>query len=114
MHDQIDAFGGAAHKDAFPDVAGVHESLDLLARALISVRGFHAEIMHSAMDIGMFVFKVLHPALDHHLGDLRRRGIVEIDERVAVHGLAEHRKILADTRDVPNLDGLGLDRNQLL
>ena len=93
---QIDAFGGAAHKDDLTHVAGSKEAANLLARSLIVARGLFAEHVDAAMDVGVAEFVVIADSVDHDLGLLRRRGIVEINERFAVHKCLEYRKILTD------------------
>ena len=105
MHHQIDAFGGAANKNAFLRLARVDESLHLLARAFVGRRRLLAEVVNAAMNVGMFVFEIDAAAIDYHLRHLRRRGVVEIDERLAVNGLAQHGKILANALDVKTCAG---------
>ena len=100
MHHEIDAFGGAADKDALLRLAGIDEALHLLARAFVSGGRFLAQVMNAAMNIGMFVFEINAATIDYHLRHLRGSSIVEIDQRLAVHRLAQHRKVCADALDI--------------
>jgi len=57
----------------------------------------------------VFLLDVLGAALDDHHRDLRRSSIVEIDERLTIHGLAQNRKVLANALNIPAFARLGLD-----
>ena len=52
------------------------------------------------MHVGVFVFVKMRDALDHLPGLLRRGGVVEIDERLAIGALGEDGKVGADRRHV--------------
>src|SRR6266516_1024257 len=107
MHYQINAFGGAAHEDAFLRLACVDESFDLFAGAFVSSGGLHAQIVDAAMNVGMFVLEIGAAALDHDLRHLRRRSVVEIHQRLPVYSLSQHREVFADAIDVPVNSGNG-------
>ena len=47
------------------------------------------------MDIGVVVFVVMHQRVNHRARFLRRGGVVEINQRLAVDLLVEDRKILS-------------------
>src|SRR5882672_12870144 len=79
VHHQIDAFGRAAHKDTLLRLARVDETPHLLARTFVSGRRLLAQIVNAAMNVGMLVFEIDAAAIDYHLRDLRRGGVVEID-----------------------------------
>ena len=111
MHNQIDAFGCAAHEDAFLRFGRIDKPLDFFPRAFVGGRRFHAEIVHAAMNVRMFLLDVLRAALNYHHRDLRGRGIVEIDQRLAVDGLAQYGKVFAYTFNVPAVAGFGKYRN---
>ena len=48
------------------------------------------------MHIGVVVLVVVPERIDHRPRLLRRRGVIEIDQRLAVHLLVEDREVLAD------------------
>ena len=62
-------------------------------------RGALAEVMHAAVDVGILFLVVPHHRIDHRLGLLARRGVVEIDQRLAVHALPEERKMVPASGD---------------
>ncbi len=63
---------------------GVEELRDLVARALIGFGRGIGEIMQAAMHVGVFgLVRLLH-AVEHGVRLLRRRGVVEIDQRLAI------------------------------
>src|SRR5678816_3807804 len=49
----------------------------------------------------MFLLEVHAAPLDHHLRNLGRRSVVEIDQGLAVDGMVQHRKISSNTIDIP-------------
>ena len=51
VHHEIDAFGRAAHKDALLRFARIDEALDFFARAFVSGRRLHAQVMDAAMNV---------------------------------------------------------------
>ena len=52
------------------------------------------------MDIGIFLRLALHDGVEHRLGLLRRGGIVEIDQRLAIDLARQDRKVAADGLDI--------------
>ena len=69
--------------------AGVEERADALARRLVGVGRALAQHVHAAMDVGVVVAVVARDRVDHRLRLLRRRRVVEIDERLAVDRVGE-------------------------
>ena len=49
--------------------------------------------MHAAMNVGVVVLVVARDRVDHRLRLLRRGGVVEVDQRLAVNLLLENREI---------------------
>ena len=98
--DEVDRFGDVAGEDDFLIAPGVDELRHFRARALVGLRRRVGEVVEAAMNIGVFAGVGLHEALKYRLGLLRRRGVVEIDQRLAVNLQGERRKILADTCDI--------------
>jgi hypothetical protein len=93
VHHEVDALGAAAREDALAGLARVDEAPHLLARALVGRRRALAEVVDAAVDVRVLLAQILRAALDDDLRHLRRRGVVEVDERLAVHGLAEHGEV---------------------
>src|SRR3712207_1433500 len=108
VHDEVDALGHAAHEDALARLARVDEAAHLLARALVGGRGALAQVVDAAVYVGVLLAQVLRPALDDDARHLRRRRVVEVDERLAVHRLAQHGKVFAHALNVP-AHAVGLD-----
>jgi hypothetical protein len=98
--DEIDAFGRAAHEDDFVGAFGVDEFRGARARGFKGVRGAIAQLVDAAMDIGVVVFVIMHERVNHRARFLRRGGVVEINQRLAVDFLIENRKIFSQRRPV--------------
>ena len=81
-------------------LARIDEASHLDARAFVFVGGALAQRMDAAMDVGVDVRVVALQRIDHRLRLLRGGGIVEIDQRLAVHRLAQDGKILAPAGDI--------------
>jgi hypothetical protein len=52
------------------------------------------------MYVGMLVFEIGATAIDYNLRHLRRCGVVQIDQGLAINGLTKDGKVLADAFDV--------------
>ena len=52
------------------------------------------------MNVGMLVFEISTAAVDYNLRDLRRCGVVQIDEALAVYHLTKNRKVFPDALNV--------------
>ena len=100
VHDQIQALGGIAAEDDLAGLRRVDELGDLLAGALEERRCPLAELIDAPMDVGV----VLQVDGRHRVDDLprllARRRVVEVDERLAVHGARQDREVRADALDV--------------
>ena len=69
-----------------------HKLFEGCAGRVISVGGALAERVHAAVDVGaVMALKVLH-GTQHRLGHLRRGGVVQVRQRMALHMLRERRK----------------------
>jgi len=62
------------------------------------------------VDVGAILPVEAQERVDHLLRLLRRRGIVEVDERLAVESLRQRGKIRADPRRIETAAGLSLHR----
>ncbi|MCY1203121.1 hypothetical protein D9M72_146200 [compost metagenome] len=91
---QVDRLGGAAHEHDFFAPGGVDQVSHCVARGLIGICGALAQGMHAAVDIGVERGIVMRFGIDHALRLLGGGGVVQIDQRLAVDGLAQDREIL--------------------
>ena len=98
--DEIDRLGRVAGEDDLFLAPGVEKGRDLLARALVGFGRLVGEIMQAAMHVGVLRRVGLLQAIEHGARLLRRGGVVEIDERLAVDLHRQDRKIRADAVDV--------------
>ena len=91
--DQVDGFGCPARENDFFSVSGVEKLLYLVADPFVKVGGFLGERMNAAVHVGIVpAVKIIHRA-NHGLGFLRRRGVVEVDEPLAVYLAFEDGKL---------------------
>ena len=67
-----------------------------------------AEVMQTAVNVGVFLRIDVLDRVEHRPGLLRRRGIVQIDQRLAVDLARQDREILADLERVDRPCGLRL------
>ena len=74
---------------------GVDEFRGACARGFKGVGRAVAQFVDAAMDIGVVVFVIMHQRVNHRARFLRRGGVVEIHQRLAVDLLIENRKILS-------------------
>jgi hypothetical protein len=73
--------------------------MNLAARARAAsnaVRGAHAQLVDAAMDVGVVALVVIDQRLNHRARFLRRGGVVEIDQRLAVDFLVQDREVRAE------------------
>ena len=99
--DQVDALGGVAGEDDFAHRRRVDERAHLLPRAFVRRRS-RARSARARRD-GRWRCRARSSArmrVDHLPRLLRRRRVVEIDERLAVHLLLQRRELGADRGDV--------------
>ena len=73
---------------------GIDKPGHRLTGVLISLGSHLAEVMHPAVDVAVFMQIVIALALNHTKRFLRRRGVVEIHQLLAVDQLVEHRELL--------------------
>ena len=103
LRDEVDRFGRAAREDDFFFIARVDESLHRRARAFVCRGGDFAEIVHAAMDVRIFLRVIANDPIDHRLRLLRRRRVVEIDERLAADMPVENWKVFTNRMNVESL-----------
>ncbi|MNS92519.1 hypothetical protein D3C72_1266610 [compost metagenome] len=92
---QVDRLGRAAHEHDFLAPGGVDQVSHRVARGLVGIGGALAQGMHAAVDIGVERGIVMRFGIDHALRLLGGGGVVQIDQRLAVDGLAQDGEILA-------------------
>ena len=92
---KIERLGGAASENNLIDRSGINKTADTLAGRLHSRRGLLRKAVHTAVHIRLMRVVDIHYIVHHRTRHLRRGGIVEIDERLAVHLASENRKIAA-------------------
>ena len=97
---EVDGLGGVAGEDDLFLARCVEEGAHLLARVLVGLGRGIGEIVQTAVHVGVFGRVGVLEAIEHGLRLLRRGGVVEVDERLAVDLHGEDGKILADAVDV--------------
>ena len=104
LRDEVDAFGRAAHEYDFLRVARIDEAPDVFASAFEGVSCALTQRMNAAMHVRVIVLVVVRYRIDDRARALARRGVVEIDERLAVDLLRQNRKV------APNRGGIEAER----
>src|SRR6185437_15459933 len=79
---------------------GVEKGAHGLARGLVGFGRLIGEVMQPAVHVGILLGIGFVEPLEHGLRLLRRGGVVEISERLAIDLKRQRRKILADAGDV--------------
>jgi hypothetical protein len=98
--DEVDALGGVARVDDLPGRLRIEKRADRLPRRLVGVGRPLAEQMDTAVDVRVVGLVVAAEDVDDRPRLLRRRRVVEIDERTSMNALSERRKFGADRGDV--------------
>src|SRR3990167_2601446 len=100
LGNQIDRLGSTTDKYDFLVGAGVEKVPDLLPSRFVCGRGLRAERMHTAMDIRIVVAVIVIDGFDNLDGLLRRGGVIQIDQRLAMDPAGQDREIRADGLDI--------------
>ena len=93
LRHQIDAFGGPARENDLVRAARVDELGSARPRGLEGIRGAIAQFVNPTMDIRVVVLVVMPQGLEHRARLLRGGGVVEVDQRLAMHLLIEDGKV---------------------
>ena len=93
--DQVDRFGGVSGKDHRGGIGSVQKPGYLAAGKFVHFGSLDRQGMSAAVNVGMMVEVIIAHRLDHLAGLLRRSGVVEVDERLAVHFATEDGEVLA-------------------
>ena len=98
--DQVDRLGRVAGEDDFVGSIGADEASDLAARPLVRVGRLLGQRMDPAVDVGVVALVIVHQRLDHAARLLRRRRVVQIHKRFAMHDPRQNREIPPDSLHV--------------
>ena len=90
---EVESLGGAAREDNLRRRPGVDEATHRLAGSLMELGSLHAEVVDAAVHIGVGVEVLVAHGVEHAHRLLRRGGVVEINERLAVHLTGEYREV---------------------
>ena len=96
LGDEVDAFGGAAGENDFLRVTGVEESGGPFASGLVGAGGPVAQRVDAAMDVGVVALVVVEQGVQDGTRFLAGRGVVKIDQRMAVDFLIQDREVPAN------------------
>src|SRR3984893_6013145 len=97
---KVDCLSRVAGEDDFFLARGVDESAYFFAGILLGLGRGVGEIMQSPMNIGVFGGVGVSHAIENGFRLLRRGGVIEVDERLAIYLKRQDRKVLPDARDV--------------
>src|SRR5262249_40532050 len=104
---KVDGLGGVAREDDLFLASGVEKAAHLLARVLVGLGRGVGEVMQPAMYVGVFGGIGVVQPVEHRLRLLRRGGVVEVDERLAIDLHRKDGKVRADALDVIGAVGDG-------
>src|SRR5438105_11769997 len=96
LRDKIYAFGSSTGENYFVGTGGAQVVRHPLSRFFVGCRRPRAQFMQTTMHIGVFVLVVISKRIQHISRFLRRRGVVKVDQRMAVRLFAEDREIFAN------------------
>ena len=97
---EVDRLGGVAGEDDLFGAPGVEKLRHLCAAAFIGFGRRIGEVMQPAMHVGVFGLVGFGHAVEHGSRLLRRGGVVEIDQLLAIDLQRQRRKILPDAGDI--------------
>ena len=86
LGDEVNPLGCTAGENDFAVLSGVDKCRYFLARLFVKPRGELAQLIHAAVNIGVFGFVVSGDGVNHGLRFLRRRAVIKIDQRMAMGG----------------------------
>ena len=110
LRDQINALGRAARENNLLGGGRAEIGGDALPRCFVSLRRPRAQLVQTAMHIGIVVFIVIPERFDYHPRLLRGRRAVEVNQWMPMRPLTQDREILTDR--CPSDAGMG-DRVQV-
>ena len=86
---QVNPFRAASREDNLGVIFGAHEGGQRVPRRFVRIRRLLTQKVHTPVDVRVFLLVVRAEPVDHCLRLLRRRGVVEVDERTSVHLLVQ-------------------------
>ena len=93
LGDEVDRLGRPADEDDFRGRGRVHEAARLLARALVQRGRLLRQRVHAAVHVGVMGARVVRDGVDDRRRLLRRGGVVEVGEGMAVDPARERGKV---------------------
>ena len=100
IRDKVDGCRGVLREDDLIGTAGVEEAACHLTRVFELLRRGVRQVVQAAMNVGVFEAIDMVHRLDHGARLLRRGGVVEIDERLAVDLAIKDREVGANALDI--------------
>ena len=97
---EVDGLGRTAYEYDLFAACRVDEALHRISRRLVGVGGLLAQAVYTTVNVGIELRVVARLTIEHALRLLAGGGVIEVHERLAVHGPAQDRKILAQPRHV--------------
>ena len=91
---QVDTFCCSACEDNFIRATCINKLTYRFTGSFMQFRSLLGKIMYTAMHIGIDGIIFIHQRINYQTGFLRRRTVVEINQRFTVNRTAQYRKIL--------------------
>ncbi len=102
---QVDAFRATAHKNTFLAGTGIDELAHELPGFFKSRGCFLAELVDTAVHIGVTMAVIVVQLIDYSAGFLARSRAVQENDGLAIHFLFQQRKVLPDFIDIEHFLG---------
>lgn len=90
---EVESLGGATCEHDLRRAARIDEAPHRLTRCLMQLGGLHAEVVHATMYIGILVEILMPHRIEHTQRLLRRGGIIEIHQGLAMYLTGEYREV---------------------
>ena len=97
---KVDGFGGASGEDDLGGRAGIDKAAHALAGGLVEVGGLLRQVVHTTVYVCVDVEVLVTHSVEHAQGFLGSGGVVEIDERAAVHLSSQYGEVFTYLMDV--------------
>src|SRR5215510_15995033 len=98
--DKIDSFGGATSENDFIGAAGVDELRGTGPRGFESAGSAIAEFMNAAVNVGVVALVILDEGIYDSARLLGGGGIIEVNERTAMHLLIQNGEVGSESRPI--------------
>src|SRR5689334_2051019 len=110
LRHEVDPVGGTAGENHLAWESGIQEPAGLLPYRVIRLRRRLAQVMDAAVNVGIVQTVVAAHGIDDRLRLLRRGGVVEIHQRLAMHLTLKDGEVLSDPLE---LTRMGIPRQAL-